>query len=67
MGKFPCTISACMPLISHVVDIKLSDEELDMLEKAAAAHPAKRAVDPSKGWGLDIFEDAQQRKLHARL
>lgn len=56
-----------MPLISHVVDIKLSDEELDMLEKAAAAHPAKRAVDPSKGWGLDIFEDAQQRKLHARL
>lgn len=48
-------------------DIELSDEELEQLEKAAAAHPPKRTVDPAVAWGLDIFEDAQQRKAHARL
>lgn len=46
-------------------DIELSDEELDQLEKAASAHPPKRTVNPN--WGLDVFEDAQQKKLHARL
>lgn len=50
---------------SNFKDIELSDEELEQLEKAAAAHPPKRTVDPS--WGIDIFEDAQQRKAHARL
>lgn len=31
------------------------------LEKAAAAHPPSRAVDPSESWGLDIFEDKKQK------
>lgn len=34
----------------------LPQKSFDELEKAAASHPPERAVDPSKGWGIDIFE-----------
>ncbi|KAH7337609.1 NADP-dependent oxidoreductase domain-containing protein [Rhizoctonia solani] len=36
---------------------KLPDAQFNRLEKAAASHPPHRVVDPSKSWGLDIFED----------
>ncbi|OJT03862.1 hypothetical protein TRAPUB_5453 [Trametes pubescens] len=41
----------------HVV--KLPEDLFNKLEAAAAAHPPKRVVNPSKGWGLsfDIFND----------
>ena len=29
----------------------------DKIEAAAAAHPQKRIVNPSKGWGFDIFDE----------
>lgn len=37
----------------------LPDELFQKLEAAAASHPPRRVVDPSKGWGLgfDVFED----------
>lgn len=34
----------------------LPKKSFDELEEAAASHPPERAVDPSKGWGIDIFE-----------
>jgi hypothetical protein len=34
---------------------KLSDDQFNSIEKAAASHPPKRVVNPN--WGLDIFED----------
>lgn len=39
--------------------VKLPQDLFDKLEAAAAAHPPKRVVNPSKGWGLsyDIFDD----------
>ncbi|KAF8073571.1 NADP-dependent oxidoreductase domain-containing protein [Lyophyllum atratum] len=35
---------------------KLPDAMFDELEAAAAAHKPERSVDPSKSWGVDIFE-----------
>ncbi|KZS97365.1 Aldo/keto reductase [Sistotremastrum niveocremeum HHB9708] len=37
--------------------VKLPQESFDAIEKAATAHPPKRVVDPSKNWGVDVFED----------
>lgn len=48
-------------LTALILDIELAAEDLALLEKAAKAHPPKRTVDPSDGWGLDIFEDAQHK------
>ncbi|KAG9081805.1 hypothetical protein FS749_007377 [Ceratobasidium sp. UAMH 11750] len=36
---------------------ELPDTLFQKLEKAAASHPPQRVVDPSKSWGVDIFED----------
>ena len=38
---------------------RIPEDLFDELEKAAAAHPPQRVVNPSKGWGLDfdIFDD----------
>ena len=36
---------------------KLPDAQFEKLEKAATSHPPHRVVDPSKSWGIDIFED----------
>ncbi|KAJ1301120.1 hypothetical protein OPQ81_003533 [Rhizoctonia solani] len=36
---------------------KLPEEQFNKLEKAATSHPQHRVVDPSKSWGIDIFED----------
>ncbi|KAG8714117.1 hypothetical protein FRC09_017987 [Ceratobasidium sp. 395] len=36
---------------------KLPDAQFQKLEKAAASHPPQRVVDPSKSWGVDVFED----------
>jgi len=35
--------------------VTLPQKSFDELEKAATSHPPQRAVDPSKGWGIDIF------------
>ncbi|ELU36490.1 aldo-keto reductase [Rhizoctonia solani AG-1 IA] len=34
--------------------------QFEKLEKAAASHPPHRVVDPSKSWGVDVFEDEKQ-------
>ncbi|CAE6375760.1 unnamed protein product, partial [Rhizoctonia solani] len=39
---------------------KLPEEQFEKLEKAAASHPPHRVVDPSKSWGVDVFEDEKQ-------
>ncbi|CUA68644.1 hypothetical protein RSOLAG22IIIB_08018 [Rhizoctonia solani] len=39
---------------------KLPEEQFNKLEKAATSHPPHRVVDPSKRWGIDIFEDEKQ-------
>ncbi|KAG8738556.1 hypothetical protein FRC12_016715, partial [Ceratobasidium sp. 428] len=36
---------------------KLPDAQFQRLEKAAASYPPQRVVDPSKSWGVDVFED----------
>ncbi|QRV84909.1 aldo/keto reductase family protein [Ceratobasidium sp. AG-Ba] len=36
---------------------KLPNDQFEKLEKAASSHPPQRVVDPSKSWGVDIFED----------
>ncbi|PCH40500.1 Aldo/keto reductase [Wolfiporia cocos MD-104 SS10] len=40
----------------------LPDDLFEQLEKAAAAHPPQRVVNPSKNWGLDfnVFDDYPQ-------
>lgn len=42
-----------------MIVVKLPEDLFNKLEAAAAAHPPKRVVNPSKGWGLsfDIFDD----------
>ncbi|CAE6462321.1 unnamed protein product [Rhizoctonia solani] len=39
---------------------KLPEEQFNKLEKAATSHHPHRVVDPSKSWGVDIFEDEKQ-------
>ncbi|KAF8752144.1 reductase [Rhizoctonia solani] len=41
---------------------KLPEEQFEKLEKAAASHPPHRVVDPSKSWGVDVFEDEKQSR-----
>ncbi|KAH7096727.1 NADP-dependent oxidoreductase domain-containing protein [Auriculariales sp. MPI-PUGE-AT-0066] len=36
---------------------ELPQHLFDKIEAAAAAHPQKRIVNPSKGWGFDIFDE----------
>lgn len=36
---------------------EIPDDLFEKLEKAAAAHPPQRVVDPSKTWGVDIFDE----------
>ena len=42
-----------------IVAYELPTELFNKLELAAASHPSKRVVNPSKGWklGFDIFEE----------
>ena len=35
----------------------MSEEAFDKIEKSATSHPPERIVDPSKSWGIDVFED----------
>jgi diketogulonate reductase-like aldo/keto reductase len=35
----------------------LPKELFDKIESAATSHPPKRLINPSRSWGLDIFED----------
>jgi diketogulonate reductase-like aldo/keto reductase len=35
----------------------LPKELFDKIESAATSHPSKRLINPSRSWGLDIFED----------
>jgi hypothetical protein len=35
----------------------LPQAAFDKIQKSATSHPPERIVDPSKNWGLDIFED----------
>jgi hypothetical protein len=35
---------------------KLPQASFDKLEKAAVSHKPERGLDPSKDWGVDIFE-----------
>ncbi|KAI0823952.1 NADP-dependent oxidoreductase domain-containing protein [Trametes gibbosa] len=46
-------------VVENLRVVKLPEVLFDKLEKAAAAHPPKRVVNPSQGWGLsfDIFND----------
>ncbi|EJD51037.1 Aldo/keto reductase [Auricularia subglabra TFB-10046 SS5] len=44
--------------IEENLDIfELPQDLFDKLEAAAVAHPPKRVVDPSKSWGVDIFDE----------
>lgn len=56
-GKYPSHLVQAETDWSTVV--KLPEDLFNKLEAAAAAHPPKRVVNPSKGWGLsfDIFDD----------
>jgi len=36
---------------------KLPQDAFEKIEKSATAHPQQRVGDPSKKWGIDIFED----------
>jgi len=36
---------------------KLPQGAFDKIQKSATSHPPERNIDPSKSWGLDIFED----------
>ncbi|KZV96490.1 hypothetical protein EXIGLDRAFT_643065 [Exidia glandulosa HHB12029] len=42
----------------HVFEIP--EDLFNKLEKAATSHPPKRVVDPSKGWGVDIFDELDE-------
>lgn len=47
-------------IIDHFfVVFELPQEDFERLEKAAALHPPKRVVNPSKGWKLpfDVFDE----------
>ncbi|EIW52463.1 uncharacterized protein TRAVEDRAFT_32150 [Trametes versicolor FP-101664 SS1] len=46
-------------VVENLNVVKLPEDLFNKLEAAAAAHPPKRVVNPSKGWGLsfDIFDD----------
>jgi len=36
---------------------ELPQDVFQRIEAAAAAHPPKRIVNPSKSWGVDIFDE----------
>lgn len=42
-------------LTTHLVT-KLPQDLFEKLEKAATSHKPERGLDPSKSWGVDIFE-----------
>ncbi|KAG8721763.1 hypothetical protein FRC08_010395 [Ceratobasidium sp. 394] len=52
----PKSITPCR-IEENLQVFKLPDPLFQKLEKAAASHPPQRVVDPSKSWGVDIFED----------
>lgn len=49
----------CVILTDGIAVTKLPQELFDRIEKAATSHEPERAVNPSKGWGVDydIFDD----------
>ena len=56
MGPPFHVISLGLRLIFLLTVVVLPQKSFDELEEAAASHPPERAVDPSEGWGIDIFE-----------
>ncbi|KAG9085840.1 hypothetical protein FS749_004070, partial [Ceratobasidium sp. UAMH 11750] len=52
----PKSVTPCR-IEENLQVFKLPDPLFQKLEKAAASHPPQRVVDPSKPWGVDIFED----------
>ena len=40
-----------------VAVFELPQDVFQRIEAAAAAHPPKRIVNPSKSWGVDIFDE----------
>lgn len=60
-------LKVCYPVIIVVNDddegkfrdavFKLPQAAYDKIQKSATSHPPERIVNPSKKWGLDIFED----------
>lgn len=48
---------------SNFQEIELSMVELVRLEKRAAELPTVRTVDPSKAWGVDIYNERPAAKL----
>ncbi|KAM0752646.1 Aldo/keto reductase [Meredithblackwellia eburnea MCA 4105] len=42
-------------IVANFQDVNLTKDEVDRLEKHATSQPFKRAVDPGKNWGVDIF------------
>ncbi|KAF8607340.1 hypothetical protein BDV93DRAFT_603951 [Ceratobasidium sp. AG-I] len=52
----PKSVTSCR-IEENLQVFKLPDAQFEKLEKAATSHPPHRVVDPSKSWGLDIFED----------
>lgn len=50
-------------IASNFQEIELSMVELVRLEKRAAELPTSRTVDPSKAWGVDIYNERPAAKL----
>ncbi|ORY77579.1 NADP-dependent oxidoreductase domain-containing protein [Leucosporidium creatinivorum] len=48
---------------SNFQDVELTSAEVDKLEARAKELGESRTVDPSKGWGVKIFEDGPSSKL----
>ncbi|KAI5478194.1 hypothetical protein MNV49_005361 [Pseudohyphozyma bogoriensis] len=45
-------------IISNFIDVKLKPEELAKIDEYVLTLPQVRQVDPSKGWGVKIFDDS---------
>ncbi|KAM0791867.1 hypothetical protein ACM66B_004124 [Microbotryomycetes sp. NB124-2] len=50
-------------IVSNFKDVKLSKEDVDKINERAKEFGTKRTVDPSKAWGVNIFDDSKPSKL----